>query len=207
MVVYKKCNTILIFVIIVVMLGMFILYKNRIHQPRECSGNEGFIYNEDDLGAVLGLGGYRCGQCEPLGGSYISNNGYCKRCPKGQYFDGNSCVSCPLGQFLELRDYSCVCDESLGYHMTIDGCKKCAPGEEFREGECKYCTGGMVMGAHGQCHCPFGSTVGPNNTCTCVDYGKILVDGYCVCPVGSIFINGSCQCINPAQSLVNGVCS
>lgn len=203
---YRTCNSLLIYVVIIVFLAIFIIYKNRKNQPKECSGNEGFIYNDDDFGASLGLGGYHCGQCRPLGGSYIDDQGYCQRCPRGQYFDGNTCVSCPLGQYLELRDYSCVCDESLGYHMTNEGCKRCLPTQEFREGECKYCLGGMIIGPDRQCHCPYGSVLGPNNICTCIDNGKVLIEGQCVCPIGSVYINGACQCVNPLQRLINGVC-
>lgn len=136
-----------------------VLYTNIKDQPNTCPPNEGFIYNTNDLGSALGLGGYHCGICQPINKSYIDDKGFCKTCLSNQYYDGNKCAYCDNDKRLDPVLNVCVCNEYLGYFPTAQGCIKCNNNEEFINGHCEPCINGMYLNVNRRCVCPNDKTL------------------------------------------------
>lgn len=163
---------------LVILLVAFIYYINRTKSSLTCSDGEGLIYNENDIGSSIGIGGYKCDICDNDTGYYVDDNGYCKKCGNNKYYDGRRCVTCPRGSYLDKDTYTCQCDNTNGYFDINGECIKCPDNKYYYNGSCIPCTNGRII----------------NYTCRC-DIGYGLFDGVCKnCNNGTINRNGECIC-------------
>lgn len=181
--------TVIVFLIVITIGAIFIQHKNRFKTPKRCPYGEGFVYNEDDYGAVFGLGGFKCDKCEPEGGSYVDNHGYCKQCDDGKFYNGFKCVSCPIGHYLDTSDYSCVCDNNVGYYIMDGECSTCPKGQYYINGNCDTCYGGNIV--DDECMCPKNYAFYAGSCVPCG--GGIMRGNYCECPTGMALSSTGCK--------------
>lgn len=186
----SKSNTtsILIFLAVIIIAVIVLSYKNTSNTPKTCVYGEGLIYNNDDFGAVLGIGGYKCGSCEPDGRNYVDVDGYCKQCDRNKYYDGTKCVTCSKGQYLDPHNNKCICDEYAGYYMMNGQCSKCPDNQAFFNNACNTCIGGDIIS--GSCVCPIGYVYYAGS---CVPCSGTILGNTCLCPTGMALTNIGCK--------------
>ena len=146
-------------ILIIIVMGAIGIY-NHTKSPKSCTRPEGLVYNDEDFGAILKLGGQRCEVCKPIGGSYVNSQGKCMKCGDNQYWNGTTCAYCPIGEVLDKSTYRCKCDgdnihrnlagdcidcgENNGWDKDADTCVPCIDKQSVIDGLCK-CIGGSRL--------------------------------------------------------------
>lgn len=186
---YGDSPTASVLLVLIIVGGcIIIVIYNRSKIPSNCPNGEGLIYNYNDIGALFGLGGYKCGICQPEEAAYVDSDGYCQKCEHAKYFDGENCVSCPKGHKLDPKDYTCKCDNRAGYFYINGKCTRCPSDQIYINNKCDTCIGGDVV--FNKCRCPVDKVFFDGKCVSCAN-GRI-VDDECICPSGTNMTDMGC---------------
>lgn len=164
-----------------IMIGGVVIHNRYFKTPESCKSGQGLIYDDKDIFGSFGLGGFKCGICNPVGGSYVDEAGYCSQCGTNQYWDGLKCKYCEDGKILDTTNYTCKCAGENVYTNINGTCVKCAVNQEFINNQCRTCMDKQKL-VDGKCICIDGTF--PNQT-----------TGECTCPSGTVWNYGAQSCI------------